>query len=119
MKQMLAQQEVLFPQLYWSLRSALRPVMAVPCTGLESAIFGRNGALATVTAPKGANDDDDGDFIPSGVEGILGPFVHLMKNISGDSNNSDNNVNRRDILNVGSSDSSCNVTISAKNEDSR
>lgn len=115
MKQVLAQQEVLFPQLYWSLRSALRPVMAVPCTGLESAIFGRNGALTTVTAPQGANDDDDdGDFIPSGLERVLGPLAHLMKN-----NTSDNDVNRRNTLIGVSSDSSCDVTISAKNEDCR
>ncbi|KAK3874249.1 hypothetical protein Pcinc_020802 [Petrolisthes cinctipes] len=79
-KQVLAQQEVLFPQLYWSLRSALRPVMAVPRTGLESVIFGRNGALATVTAHQGVNDDEEErEHNTSEVEAILGPLANLMK----------------------------------------
>lgn len=47
MKQVLAQQEVLFPGLYWSLRSALHPVMAISKTGVESSVFGKNGVLAT------------------------------------------------------------------------
>lgn len=47
MKQVLAQQEVLFPGLYWSLRSALHPVMAISRTGVESTVFGKNGVLAT------------------------------------------------------------------------
>lgn len=46
-KQVLAQQEVLFPGLYWSLRSALHPVMAISRTGVESTVFGKNGVLAT------------------------------------------------------------------------
>lgn len=46
-KQVLAQQEVLFPGLYWSLRSALHPVMAISRTGIESTVFGKNGALGT------------------------------------------------------------------------
>ncbi|XP_045105735.1 uncharacterized protein LOC123501165 isoform X2 [Portunus trituberculatus] len=46
-KQVLAQQEVLFPGLYWSLRSALHPVMAISKTGVESSVFGKNGVLAT------------------------------------------------------------------------
>ncbi|XP_071517521.1 uncharacterized protein [Panulirus ornatus] len=43
-KQMLAQQEVLFPGLFWSLRTALHPVMAIHQTGMENALFGKNRA---------------------------------------------------------------------------
>eukprot|EP00095_Tigriopus_kingsejongensis_P008560 snap_masked-scaffold548_size139981-processed-gene-0.14 protein:Tk08560 transcript:snap_masked-scaffold548_size139981-processed-gene-0.14-mRNA-1 annotation:"PREDICTED: uncharacterized protein LOC100175538" len=39
-KQLLAQQELLFPKLYWSLKSAMRPVMNIRATGVESIIFG-------------------------------------------------------------------------------
>ncbi|XP_071445541.1 uncharacterized protein [Hetaerina americana] len=38
-KQLLAQQEILFPRLFWSLRSALHPLMSVRRTGVESRIF--------------------------------------------------------------------------------
>ena len=41
MKQVLAQQELLFPRLYWNLKSALHPVMRIDRTGLESVVFGR------------------------------------------------------------------------------
>lgn len=44
MKQLLAQQEIIFPGLFWSLRSALHPLVAVPKTGLESVLFGKNFA---------------------------------------------------------------------------
>jgi len=42
-KQLLAQQELLFPKLYWSLKSAMYPVMNIRATGVESAVFGKNG----------------------------------------------------------------------------
>merc|ERR1712088_389442 len=38
-KQVLAQQELLFPRLYWSLKSAMHPAMNVNRTGVESALF--------------------------------------------------------------------------------
>jgi len=40
-KQLLATQELLFPRLYWNLKSALYPVMRINRTGLESALFGK------------------------------------------------------------------------------
>ena len=40
-KQLLAQQELLFPRLYWSLKSAMYPVMNIRATGVESVIFGK------------------------------------------------------------------------------
>lgn len=51
-KQLLAQQELLFPRLYWNLKTALFPVMRIDRTGLESVVFGRAVADATV-------DDDE------------------------------------------------------------
>lgn len=64
-KQVLAQQEVLFPGLYWSLRSALHPVMAISRTGVESTVFGKNGALDASpnnkTLPRHGAEDDDED----------------------------------------------------------
>jgi len=35
-KQLLAQQEILFPKLYLSLRTAMRPLMAIDRCGMES-----------------------------------------------------------------------------------
>jgi hypothetical protein len=35
-KQLLAQQEILIPKLYLSLRSAMHPLMAINKTGMES-----------------------------------------------------------------------------------
>merc|ERR1719232_412925 len=52
-KQLLAQQELLFPRMYWSLRVAMMPVMSVSRTGVESALFGRKA--------KGRDDLDDDD----------------------------------------------------------
>jgi len=52
-KQLLAQQELLFPRLYWNLKTALFPVMRIDRTGLESVVFGR--ALADTTV-----DDEEG-----------------------------------------------------------
>eukprot|EP00090_Calanus_glacialis_P001177 TRINITY_DN10816_c0_g1_i1.p1 TRINITY_DN10816_c0_g1~~TRINITY_DN10816_c0_g1_i1.p1 ORF type:complete len:1070 (-),score=297.95 TRINITY_DN10816_c0_g1_i1:54-3263(-) len=40
-KQLLAQQELLFPRLYWNLKTALYPVMRIDKTGVESVVFGR------------------------------------------------------------------------------
>ena len=41
-KQLLAQQELLFPRLYWNLKTALYPVIRIDKTGLESVVFGKN-----------------------------------------------------------------------------
>jgi len=40
-KELLAQQELLFPRLYWNLKTALYPVMRIDKTGVESVVFGR------------------------------------------------------------------------------
>merc|ERR1712173_27482 len=40
-KQLLAQQELLFPRLYWNLKTALYPVMRINRTGVESMVFGK------------------------------------------------------------------------------
>nr|XP_045618240.1 uncharacterized protein LOC123770444 [Procambarus clarkii] len=58
-KQMLAQQEVLFPGLYWSLRTALHPVMAINATGMENAIFGKKGTLGILSKLNGSTEDDE------------------------------------------------------------
>ncbi|XP_023323706.1 uncharacterized protein LOC111697807 [Eurytemora carolleeae] len=52
-KQLLAQQELLFPRLYWNLKTALYPVMRIHKTGLESAIFGKSADISA------AIDEDD------------------------------------------------------------
>nr|CAD7605906.1 unnamed protein product [Timema genevievae] len=41
-KQLLAQQEILFPRLFWSLRSALHPLMSFRHTGEESRAYTRH-----------------------------------------------------------------------------
>jgi len=41
--QVLAQQELLFPKLYWSLKTAMHPLMSVTKTGLENLLFGKGG----------------------------------------------------------------------------
>ena len=40
-KQLLAQQELLYPRLYWNLKTAMYPVMKIDKTGLESVVFGK------------------------------------------------------------------------------
>merc|ERR1712157_88200 len=40
-KQLLAQQELLYPRLYWNLKAALYPVMRIDRTGVESVVFGK------------------------------------------------------------------------------
>lgn len=42
MKQLLAAQEVKFPNLYQSLRNALLPLMSISETGLEDRLFGKS-----------------------------------------------------------------------------
>jgi len=54
-KQVLAQQELLFPRLYWNLKSALHPVMKIDRTGLESVIFGRAKA-------EGEEEEEEEEF---------------------------------------------------------
>ena len=56
-KQLLAQQELLFPRLYWNLKTALFPVMRIDRTGLESVVFGRAVADAVV------DDDEEEDCL--------------------------------------------------------
>ncbi|MCL4145274.1 UNVERIFIED_CONTAM: hypothetical protein GTU68_045856, partial [Idotea baltica] len=44
-KQLLAQQEVLFPSLFWSLKTSLLPLLSIAKTGLENGLFGKTAAL--------------------------------------------------------------------------
>merc|ERR1739845_284080 len=55
-KQLLAQQEMLFPRLYWNLKTALFPVMRIDRTGLESVVFGR----AIADGGEEEDEEDDG-----------------------------------------------------------
>eukprot|EP00094_Tigriopus_californicus_P006977 TCALIF_06718-PA protein Name:"Similar to ttcA tRNA 2-thiocytidine biosynthesis protein TtcA (Nitrosococcus oceani (strain ATCC 19707 / NCIMB 11848))" AED:0.00 eAED:0.00 QI:0/0/0/0.5/1/1/2/0/980 len=59
MKQLLAQQEILFPKLYWSLKSAMIPVMNIRKTGLESTIFGRNNFNKKETTDVADSSDEE------------------------------------------------------------
>merc|ERR1712098_244712 len=52
-KQVLAQQELLYPRLYWNLKTALYPVIRIDKTGLESIMFGKKS--------ENFHDDDDDD----------------------------------------------------------
>merc|ERR1719154_536434 len=52
-KQLLAQQELLYPRLYWNLKTAMYPVMRIDKTGLESVVFGK------LTQSNGLVEDDD------------------------------------------------------------
>jgi hypothetical protein len=54
----LAQQELLFPKLYWSLKTALQPLMSVNRTGLENMLFGKSG-----NQPGDGGDDEDDDDV--------------------------------------------------------
>lgn len=60
-KQLLAQQELLFPRLYWSLKSAMLPVMSISRTGVESVVFGKGGKTRTVEDRGGKKVDEDSD----------------------------------------------------------
>ena len=42
MKQLLAQQELLFPRLYWNMKTALFPLIRIDRTGMECQLFGKN-----------------------------------------------------------------------------
>lgn len=42
MKQLLAAQEIKFPNLYQSLRNALYPLMSINATGIEDKLFGKS-----------------------------------------------------------------------------
>ncbi len=57
-KQLLAQQELLFPRLYTSLRSAMLPAMSVDRTGVEKVLFGKG-----VTLKDQVEDLDDEDDV--------------------------------------------------------
>ena len=52
-KQLLAQQELLFPRLFYNFKTAMHPVMNVRKTGVEQALFGKK--------VKDGNDDFDDD----------------------------------------------------------
>ena len=58
-KQVLAQQELLYPRLYWSLKSALHPVMNINRTGVESELFGKIGGIESILKQLGREDSDD------------------------------------------------------------
>ena len=63
MKAVLAQQELLYPRLYWNLKTALYPLMRVHRTGLESLLFGRNPPRSESGAEAAAlADSDEDDF---------------------------------------------------------
>ncbi|XP_063236330.1 uncharacterized protein LOC134538770 isoform X2 [Bacillus rossius redtenbacheri] len=59
-KQLLAQQEILFPRLFWSLRSALHPLMSFRYTGEESRAYVRHRKHSQTQAlsPKDEDADD-------------------------------------------------------------
>ena len=61
MKQLLAQQELLYPRLYWNLKTALYPVMRVHRTGLESVIFGRSDGQKSLGMATEEGDDEEED----------------------------------------------------------
>lgn len=63
MKQLLAQQEVLFPGLFWSLKRALVPLFSIEKTGLENSLFGKNcfANPARRALQNGEDVDDDED----------------------------------------------------------
>merc|ERR1712060_326274 len=52
LKQVLAQQELLFPRLYWSLKSAMHPAMNVNKTGIESELFGKSSVNTRLNIDK-------------------------------------------------------------------
>ena len=56
-------QELLFPRMYWSLRSAMMPVMSVSRTGVESALFGRK-AKGREDLDDDEEEEDDDKVIP-------------------------------------------------------
>ncbi len=56
-KQLLAQQELLFPRLYWSLKSAMYPVMNIRATGVESKVFGGKNQ-PDAEREEGSEDDE-------------------------------------------------------------
>ena len=58
-KQVLAQQELLFPKLYWSLKSAMHPVMNISRTGVECELFGKMGGIGTLLEHLNGGDDED------------------------------------------------------------
>ncbi|XP_077984669.1 uncharacterized protein LOC144439269 [Glandiceps talaboti] len=61
-KQLLAAQEILFPDLYHSLLTAMKPLMAIDRTGLESTLRNKKGDLNILqTQQNGNNNDDDDD----------------------------------------------------------
>ena len=57
-KQLLAQQEILFPKLYLSLRSAMHPLMAISKTGMESGNSNRQKKQRVGKAVVETEEDD-------------------------------------------------------------
>lgn len=60
MKQLLAAQEIKFPNLYQSLRNALYPLMSINATGIEDKLFGKS-ALQFSSGSILNHDGDDSD----------------------------------------------------------
>ena len=56
-KQLLASQELLFPHLYSSLQTALKPLMAKNKTGMESSLYSKNSKKQQLL--NGSVDDDE------------------------------------------------------------
>lgn len=60
-KQLLAQQEILFPRIFWSLRSALHPLLSFRYTGQESAAYNKNKRRSSIGIdPPGRAPPHDG-----------------------------------------------------------
>ena len=54
MKQLLAGQEVLFPRLFHSLSSAIKPIMAINKTGMNAALL-----LSQMNSYENVQEEDD------------------------------------------------------------
>ena len=59
MVQVLAQQELLFPRLYWNLKAAMFPVMNIQRTGVESLVFGKGQGQGGVGGGKEEEGEED------------------------------------------------------------
>ncbi|KAK3925055.1 tRNA-cytidine(32) 2-sulfurtransferase [Frankliniella fusca] len=62
-KQLLAQQEILFPKIFWSLRSSLHPLLSFRYTGQEGAVYSKNRRRSSsgVDPPGSAPPQDGSD----------------------------------------------------------
>ena len=62
MKQLLAQQEVLFPKLFWSLKTALLPLLAIKQTGIENSLFGKQVLNQHSEREQIIENEEDSDY---------------------------------------------------------